>query len=165
MTDKLAVSTADVVGPPLHGTIAVSPLGPAGVPGKPNVATLASPNSGGNKALAKTPATLAANSPLWHELDKMQEQMASERKLHIIAGTASLVSVGMSVMYFLWAVRAGSVLSSLLSSMPAWKLVDPLPILDQFASKRRMKIDGSGDDMTEDDETLESMVDGPRKAA
>jgi hypothetical protein len=41
-------------------------------------------------------------------------------------------------------------------------LVD-LPSLDQFAGKRRMKIDGSGDDMTEDDETLESMVDGPRK--
>ena len=90
----------------------------------------------------------------------MQEQMTAERKLHIIAGTASLVSVGMSVMYFLWAVRAGSVLSSLLSSMPAWKLVDPLPILDQFAGGKRGK--GEGD---EEDETLESMVDSERKAA
>jgi hypothetical protein len=163
-SDKVAVATGDVVGPPLRGTIAVSPLGP-GTPGKTNVATLGSPNYGNNKFVPRAPATFAVNSPLWNQLDKMQEKMASERKLHIIAGTASLVSVGMSVMYFLWAVRAGSVLSSLLSSMPAWKLVDPLPILDQFAGKRRMKIDGSGDDMTEDDETLESMVDGPRKAA
>ena len=76
---------------------------------------------------------------------------------HVVAGVASLVSVGMSVMYFMWAVRAGSVLSSLLSSMPAWKLVDPLPILDQVAVMRRRKGGGDGD---EEDETLESMVNG-----
>jgi len=40
------------------------------------------------------------------------------------------------------------------------------PILDQFAgTRRRRKIDGNPDDGADDDETLESMVDGPRKAA
>ena len=65
--------------------------------------------------------------------------MTSEKKMHVVAGAASLVSVGVSVMYFMWAVRAGSVLSSLLSSMPAWNLVDPLPILDQVAGSRAGK--------------------------
>jgi hypothetical protein len=102
-----------------------------------------------------SPASLAANSPLWRDLDEMQDQAKSEHKTHVIAGAASLVSVGMSVVYFMWAVRAGSVLSSLLSSMPAWKLVDPLPILDQMAGG----FDGRKRDDDEDDETLESMVD------
>ena len=83
--------------------------------------------------------------------------MSSEHKMHVVAGTASLVSVGVSVMYFMWAVRAGSVLSSLLSSMPAWKLVDPLPILDQIAGSRAGK---RAREEEEDDETLESMVQG-----
>ena len=116
------------------------------------------------KAPAKPTTALNASSPLWHQLDVMQQQMAAERKLHIIAGSASLVSVGISVMYFLWAVRAGSVLSSLLSSMPAWKLVDPLPILDQFASRKSGR-KRSGEEDVDEDETLESMVEGPRKAA
>jgi len=96
----------------------------------------------------------------------VQAQVMSERKLHIMAGSASLVSVGISVMYFLWAVRAGSVLSSLLSSMPAWKLVDPLPILDQFAKPGAGGNNWDGeDDGASDEETLESMLDADRKAA
>jgi hypothetical protein len=107
-------------------------------------------------------ATFNHDSPLWHDLDKLQDNLAANHKLRVIAGSASLVSVGMSVMYFVWAVRAGSILSSLISSMPAWKLVDPLPILDQMAAsgRRRNKF---GEE--EDDETLESMVDGAARAA
>jgi hypothetical protein len=64
----------------------------------------------------------------------------------------------MSMVYFVWAIRAGSILSSLLSSMPAWKLVDPLPILEQGS--------GAGDDEDEDDnESLQSMVEQPRRKA
>ena len=95
---------------------------------------------------------------LWHDLDAMQTQAESEHqtRVRIFAGTATLVSAGMSLVYFIWTIRAGSILSSLLSSMPAWKLVDPLPILDQ----------ASGDeDEEEDDETLASMVDQPRRKA
>ena len=102
-----------------------------------------------------SPASLAANSPLWRDLDDMQEQAKSEHKMHVVAGTASLVSLGMSVMYFMWAVRAGSVVSSLLSSMPAWKLVDPLPILDQMSAGYR----GRKRDGVDDVETLVWMVD------
>jgi len=122
-----------------------------------NASTLATGNHV-IKAPAKPTGALRADGALWHELDAMQQQMASEHKVHLVAGTASLVSIGMSVAYFMWAVRAGSVLSSLLSSMPAWKLVDPLPILDQMEGRTaRRKRDGSDD---EDDESLESMVDG-----
>jgi len=88
----------------------------------------------------------------------MQDKIAGQRQMRIIAGSASLVSVGVSVMYFVWAVRAGSILSSFLSSMPAWKLVDPLPILDQMAQSGARR---KGDKEDDDDETLESLVEGP----
>jgi hypothetical protein len=108
-------------------------------------------------------ATLASfntNSPLWRKLDKVQEQLSVEHKFHVIAGTASLASVGMSIVYFLWAVRAGSVMSSLLSSLPAWNMVDPLPILEQFARGRSLGNVQDDIELENEDETLESMVDG-----
>jgi hypothetical protein len=57
--------------------------------------------------------------------------------------------VGASVLYLAWFLRAGSLVSSLLSSMPAWSFVDPLPILDQM---------GSPEGEEDDDESLQSMV-------
>jgi hypothetical protein len=88
----------------------------------------------------------------------MQQKADAQHTLHmrIFAGSATLVSTGMSLVYFIWAVRAGSIWSSVLSSMPAWKLVDPLPILEQSSGD---------DDEDEDGESLESMVDQPRKKA
>ncbi|MDB5302751.1 MAG: putative outer membrane protein pmp20, partial [Phycisphaerales bacterium] len=102
---------------------------------------------------------LAHGSALWKDLDAMSEKVTSEEKLRIVAGTASFASVGISVAYFIWALRAGSVLSSLLSSIPSWKFVDPLPILDQMARKSGAKR------AEEDDEGLESMVQGTPEAA
>jgi hypothetical protein len=116
-----------------------------------------------NRGVTAVSATFANDSALWHDLDKLQDKMTSEHKFKVEAGTAAVGSMAVSVVYILWAVRAGSILSSLISSMPAWKLVDPLPILDQMAA-------GSGGrnrfGEEDDDETLESMVEGTaRKAA
>jgi hypothetical protein len=49
--------------------------------------------------------------------------------------------------YVVWLIRSGVLLSSFLSSMPAWQLIDPLPVL----AYRR-----NNDD--DDDESLESMI-------
>jgi hypothetical protein len=58
-----------------------------------------------------------------------------------------VVSTGLSVGYVLWLLRGGVLLASLLSSIPAWRLVDPLPVLG--------RVGGQSDD---DDESLEEMV-------
>jgi Tol biopolymer transport system component len=73
-------------------------------------------------------------SAMWHELDTVHKRLVSDAPMRVWAGSASVVSMGVSVVYFLWMVRAGSLLSSLLSSMPAWRLVDPLPILDHLSA-------------------------------
>ncbi len=81
--------------------------------------------------------------------------------LHLVAGTASFVTLGMSIVYVLWTIRAGYLMASLLSSMPAWRIIDPLPILDHFEDEiqRRQRKEH------EDSESLETLVEqlGPRR--
>ena len=57
------------------------------------------------------------------------------------------MGTGVSVGYIIWLLRSGVVLGSMLSALPAWKSIDPLPILESL-----------GGDEDGDDETLQSMV-------
>jgi hypothetical protein len=50
--------------------------------------------------------------------------------------------------YVVWLARGGMLLASLLSSMPAWRAIDPLPVLANFRD----------DDDDADDESLDSLV-------
>lgn len=65
----------------------------------------------------------------------------------IVGGTAA-VSTGLSVGYVIWTLRSGILLTGLLSSLPAWRFIDPLPILSGRVSA----------DDDEDEESLESLV-------
>ena len=79
----------------------------------------------------------------------------SEQHLSVLelggAGTV-LASSGLSVGYVLWLARGGALVATLMSSVPAWASVDPLPVLSQM--RRRGAGDGTGadDDGTEEDE-------------
>jgi len=74
-----------------------------------------------------------------------QEEATGETR---VAGTVFAASTSLSVGYVIWLLRGGVLLSSLLSSLPAWRLVDPLPVLSRLS-------DDSGD---EDDASLEELV-------
>jgi hypothetical protein len=82
-------------------------------------------------------------------LDKLREEQTHEAAAFDarIAGSVMVVSSGLSVGYVLWLLRGGVLLSSLLTSLPAWRLIDPLPVLGRV---------GGSDD--EDDDSLEDMV-------
>ena len=54
----------------------------------------------------------------------------------------------MSIGYVLWLIRSGLLLSSVFAAMPAWRWIDPLPVLDH----------NDDDDENDTDESLESMV-------
>ena len=56
-------------------------------------------------------------------------------------------SVGLSAGYVVWMLKGGSLLASVLSSIPAWQLADPLAILG-----------GIKDNEDEDEETLETIL-------
>ena len=64
------------------------------------------------------------------ELDTMHDQVDGKIEVQdklVASGVA--VSGGLSVGYVIWLLRGGLLLSSLLSSLPAWHAVDPMPVL------------------------------------
>ncbi|MGA2583457.1 MAG: Ig-like domain-containing protein [Tepidisphaeraceae bacterium] len=98
---------------------------------------------------------LAPQSPMLKNLDTVKSDMASEKSLKVAAGSATVVSLGASAAYFVWLLRGGSLLSSLLSIFPAWKAMDPLPVLDSYENSRKRRKGRAAIDA----ESLESMVD------
>jgi hypothetical protein len=83
---------------------------------------------------AEASAAPIATADFLRELDSMRRRVTSDLRLRMWAGTASVISGGLSLACFLWIARGGSLLSGLLSSIPTWKVIDPLPILDQLGN-------------------------------
>jgi hypothetical protein len=103
---------------------------------------------------------LSKQSEMSKELDQVKEEIASQTEMKIAAGSATVVSFSASAAYFIWLLRGGSLLSSILSVIPAWKSIDPLPVLDNFESRKRRKAR-----IASDLESLESLVDKSNNAA
>jgi hypothetical protein len=98
---------------------------------------------------------LAPQGQMMTDLDTVKTEMASEKSLKLKAGSATVVSLGASAAYFAWLLRGGSLLSSLLSMFPAWKNIDPIPVLENFENSRKRKR-AAGEN---DNESLESIMD------
>ena len=90
------------------------------------------------------------------ELDRMRETIAVEPTVeHKIVGSTVAVTGAMSVGYVIWLLRGGLLLSSLLSSLPAWHSMDPMPVLARS---------GNSEEDGEEDDPLETLF-GRAKAA
>jgi hypothetical protein len=60
----------------------------------------------------------------------MREQVDNSIKLQsVMVGSGAAVTGTLSVGYVIWLLRGGLLVSSLLSSLPAWHAIDPLPVL------------------------------------
>ncbi|HEX8524521.1 MAG TPA: choice-of-anchor C family protein [Tepidisphaeraceae bacterium] len=139
---------------------------PANVTPVPMTVAVAPPVAPAPKAVAPPPAPAHPAKPvqfvaeagkLWTELDEFHQKMTQETStLHLVAGTASFVTFGMSLVYVLWTIRAGYLVASLLSTMPTWRVVDPLPILDHFDDEQERRRRRKPED---DDDSLESLLD------
>jgi len=63
---------------------------------------------------------------------------------HMLVGGSAGLSTGLSVGYLIWLIRGGTLMGSVLSSLPAWRFVDPLPVLGTLTDE----VDGEGDDVS-----------------
>jgi hypothetical protein len=79
--------------------------------------------------------------------DGLREEGRVEASTIVVSAAAS---IGLSVGYVIWLLRGGVLLSSVLSSLPAWRFVDPLPILG--------RLDDEDDTDESADDSLESLV-------
>ena len=81
------------------------------------------------------------------ELNRLRDAADNQIKVeHKVVGSTVAITGAMSVGYVMWLLRGGLLLSSLLSSMPAWHVIDPMPVL---ARGNRTPDDDGGDDPLE----------------
>jgi hypothetical protein len=63
-------------------------------------------------------------------IDQMREGIEQATTFNqAVVGSSVAVTTGLSVGYVAWLVRGGVLLSTALSSLPAWQFIDPLPVL------------------------------------
>jgi hypothetical protein len=100
-------------------------------------------------------------------IDHLQDEVLEEAELQkLVVGSGFAVTSGLSVGYVLWIARSGVLLSTVLSSMPAWRFVDPFPVLasvsrdkedkneEDAESLQSIASNSTGDDDTVDDDTV-----------
>jgi TfoX/Sxy family transcriptional regulator of competence genes len=83
------------------------------------------------------------------EMDKTREELNQKIELdkNVVASSVA-VSTGVSIGYVIWLLRGGVLLSSLVAALPAWRSIDPLPVLSNLSNKN--------DD--QEDDSLQSML-------
>jgi hypothetical protein len=95
---------------------------------------------------------------LWDQLDRLKQELETEASLGVLTvGSAMLLTSALSVGYVFWTIRGGYLLATMLSTLPAWRMVDPLPVLDTFVDsleRRRKRQQPS----SREEESLESLV-------
>jgi hypothetical protein len=117
------------------------------------LAAMAMPGTGVPEfALDETSAAIRAvltSAGFNDSLDRMRDGVNNATLLQQgLVGSGAAVTTGLSVGYVAWLVRGGVLLSTALSSLPAWQFIDPLPVL---ARTRDDEDDGA-------DDSLESII-------
>ncbi len=82
-------------------------------------------------------------------LDSLRKQVQENINFNkMVVGSSLSVTTGLSIGYVIWLIRGGVLLSTVLSSLPAWRMIDPLPIV--------ARLNDTTD--SEEDDSLESIV-------
>jgi hypothetical protein len=83
-------------------------------------------------------------------LDRLRRAVRDELQLEqSVTISVAGVSLGLSLVYLLWLVRGGVLMGSYLSALPAWRILDPLPVLarpDEEADEDDDDLAGGNDD-------------------
>ena len=83
------------------------------------------------------------------QLDRLRSDVQEELQLDkTVTISVAGVSLGLSLVYVLWLIRGGILMGSYLSALPAWRVLDPLPVLSRV-----------DDEADEDDEALDAVAD------
>ena len=92
----------------------------------------------------------------WTQLDSFQQDVQSSIIQEgdweeLVVETTTVAGTTLTVGYIVWLLRSGSVVFGLVSSLPAWTMVDPLPVLETGLSNLT-----GGDDS--DDDSLQGIL-------
>jgi hypothetical protein len=94
-------------------------------------------------------------SILWQQLDALGRELEEQtRRIVTVGNVAGMSTTLLSVGYVIWCLRGGSLVATLLTTLPLWKWLDPLPVLEHYG-----KNDRRDRQQDEDEERLRSMMD------
>lgn len=109
------------------------------------------------QALARHEKTLR-DTRFVEALDAVSEAQGEKQRVEaLVVGSTTAVASSVSVGYLLWLMRGGALAASLLASLPAWRSLDPTPILSRGDDD-----EGPGGDGPDD--PLESLFNRARDA-
>ena len=106
--------------------------------------------------------TALKNADLINQMDSQREQLENGSILNPgVVGGAVSVSTGLSIGYVIWLVRGGLLIGSVLSALPAWRNIDPLPVLSSLGGEDDGQNDDSLEDLVEQNEEDPKSEQGP----
>jgi hypothetical protein len=100
---------------------------------------------------AWSPAVALRQADFRAELAQTREEAVARFDIdRTLVASSVAISTSLSIGYVAWLARGGVLLTSLLASMPAWRSIDPLPVL--------ARIDARGRDDAENDDSLRGLL-------
>ncbi|MDH3718992.1 MAG: hypothetical protein OES79_12815, partial [Planctomycetota bacterium] len=70
----------------------------------------------------------------WRGLDQLEQDLGMrDTWTTLVVGSATVMSVAASTGFVVWVLRGGYLLTFMISSLPAWMMVDPMAVLDSWA--------------------------------
>ena len=73
-------------------------------------------------------------------IERLEEAVASETEDQVQATRIAAASgVTLSVGFVVWALRSTALLASLFATVPAWQMMDPLPVVATHRKERRLR--------------------------
>ncbi len=83
-----------------------------------------------NKISSSESSQLFGNDDLLRKLEELRRQMEQPgSNQQIMTASSIALTSGLSIGYVIWLIRGGILVSSMLSALPAWQMIDPLPVL------------------------------------
>ena len=92
----------------------------------------------------------------WTELDTFEQDVQASilqegEWEELVVETTTVAGTTLTVGYIVWLLRSGSIVFGLVSSLPAWTMMDPLPVLQSG-------LEGVGDTDNFDDDSLQGIL-------
>jgi hypothetical protein len=84
--------------------------------------------------------------PTSHAFDPDDEE---KHRVEVIMGSVKITGLALSVGAVWWAARAAGLIASLLASAPAWRHLDPLPVLGRDEEDEKAHPDGDEEETDE----------------
>ena len=80
---------------------------------------------------------------VWQQWDEIADQLSDDVFLNqYLVGTAGATAGLFSAGYVMWGLRGGVFMTTLCSSLPAWRMLDPATLLSAYRASKNKEADG-----------------------